>query len=165
MTQKYPLEQLSFIKKKKLEEAEKVLRDKKALLVEEEKKLHSLRMERDKVEQHKDLKLNQMREALDAGSATTKIEQMRQYLKLVKEELKIKQKHVDDQNKKVKEAQDQVEIARRQLIEKQKNVEKLAVHQKEWQKERKRKEEHKEDIDYDEMGSAKHIIKKKKMHG
>ena len=104
-----------------------------------------------------------MRGALDAENPP-EIEQMRQYLKLVKEELQSKQRKVDDQAKKVKEAENQVEIARKALIEKQKNVEKLAKHRKEWQKEVMKEQERKEEGVTDEISSARHVLKKKKQH-
>lgn len=160
--EKYPLDQLDFIKKKKLEEAEKLLREKKELLRQEEVKLKAVEAERDKVAAHKDEKLQQLRAALDAGQPTNKIEQMRIYLKLVKEELKTKQKKVDDQIKKVREAEKQVEIARQNLIEKQKNVEKLTIHRKEWQKEADKEFERKEDVEVDDISSSRHILRKKK---
>jgi chromosome segregation ATPase len=163
---KYPLEQLAFVKQKKLEEAEKVLREKKAILIEEETKLRAVELERDQVLEHKKAKLKQMREALDEGAPSHKIEQMRLYLKLVKEDLQAKEKKVEDQKKKVKDAEQNVEKARLNLQEKQKNVEKLARHQKEWQKEMKKEAERKEEGIADEMGSAKYIIKKKRSpHG
>ena len=45
MAKKYPLEQLAFIKKKKLEEAERILREKKEKLAEEEELLRKVEEE------------------------------------------------------------------------------------------------------------------------
>ncbi len=160
MAKEYPLEQLVIIKQKKLEEAEKILREKKQLLEQEEKKLKSLEQERDKVKEHKDAKLTQLREALDAGTRTDKIQQMKQYLKVVVDELKKKESKVKDQKKQVDTAEKEVDQARTNMIKRQQDVEKLVEHHKDWQKEKYAEEEHKESLEADEMGSAKHTIKK-----
>lgn len=99
MAKKYPLEQLAFIKQKKLEEAERVLRKKKEKLLEEEKKLKAVEKERDKVKKHKQAKLTQLRKALDEGERTDKLEQKRTYLKLVEEDLKVQEDKVEAQKK------------------------------------------------------------------
>ncbi len=160
--QKYPLEQLQFIKKKKLDEAEKVLREKKALLIKEEEKLKALEKERDKVKAHKEEKLNQLREALDAGEKTTKIQQMKLYLKEVQEELKTHETKVKEQKKKVEAAEKEVEIARANYIKKLQDVEKLKEHEKEWKKEKLAELEYRESLEADEIGTARHIAKKQK---
>jgi flagellar biosynthesis chaperone FliJ len=159
-SQKYPLDQLVAIKQKRLEEAEKVLTEKKAILAQEEEKLAALEKKRDEVKEHYDAKLKQLREKLDEGTATDKITQMKQYLKLVVEDLKIEENKVTAQLKVVANAQDQVELARQDLFKKQKDVEKLKIHHKEWTKEMNTIIERKEEVIGDEMGSAVHSIKK-----
>lgn len=160
MAKEYPLEQLAIIKQKKLEEAEKILREKKQLLEQEQKKLKSLEQERDKVKEHKEDKLTQLREALDEGTTSDKIQQMKQYLKIVVEELKKKDNIVKEQQKRVDVAEKEVDQARTNMIKRQQDVEKLVEHRKDWQKETNAEEEHKESIEADEMGSSKHTIKK-----
>lgn len=160
--QGYPLEQIAIIKQKKLDEAEKTLRDKKAALEKEQQKLLEVQKERDEVKEHRMAKLTQLREKMDEGAPSDKIQQMRYYLKVVDEKLKIKEQKVKDQQKQVDNAQAQVEAARLDLIKKQQDVEKMQTHRKEWEKEMKAIEEHKESVETDEMGSALHIRKQQK---
>mgnify|MGYP006376783109 CR=1 FL=1 len=138
----YPLDQLVQIKQKRLEEAEKTLRDKKeALAIEQEK-------------------LKQLREKLDEGTSSTKITQMKQYLKIVSEDLAQEQRKVDAQIKVVESAEKQVEEARQDLFKKQKDVEKLKIHHKEWKKEIHLEAERIQGQEEDEMGSTMHHLKK-----
>ncbi len=158
----YPLEQLVIIKQKKLEESEKVLREKKNALLKEEEKLAKVEEERNKVKEHKVAKLQQLREALDQGARSDKIIQMKQYLKVVDEQLKTKEHRVKEQKKLVEAAEKQVEAARQDFLKKQRDVEKLGIHRKDWDKEMAREMERKEAIEGDEMGSSMFIMKKKK---
>ena len=162
MTEKYPLDQLVAIKQKRLEEAEKVLAEKRSILATEQQKLLELEKKRDEIKEHYKSKLAQLREKLDAGTGTDKITQMKQYLKLVAEDLKAEEIKVDAQTKVVENAQAQVEIARQDLFKKQKDIEKLKIHHKEWEKEMHAIEQQKEGHETDEMGSTRHTLKKRK---
>lgn len=164
-TPKYPLEQIATIKQKKLDEAERVLRDKKLALEKEEEKLKQVEKERDEVKEHRVAKLMQVREKMDEGAPSDKIQQMRSYLKIVDEKLKAKELKVKEQVKNVENAQKQVEIARADLLKKQQAVEKMQIHRKEWEKEMKAIEEHQEGVESDEMGSVLHIRKKRLTEG
>jgi flagellar biosynthesis chaperone FliJ len=154
--QEYPLEQIAIIKQKKLEEAEKALREKKNVLEREQQKLTEVEKERNEVKDHRFSKLTQLREKMDEGSPSNKIQQMRYYLKVVDEKLKTKELKVKEQQKQVENAKQQVEIARNDLIKKQQDVEKIQAHRKEWEKEMKVIAEHKESVETDEMGSTMH---------
>lgn len=161
MTQeKYPLDQLALIKQKRLEEAEKVLREKKEALAKEEEKLAHLEKKRDEVKTHYQEKLSQLRAKLDEGTSTAKITQMKQYLKIISEQLVVEEGKVATQLKVVENARTQVEQARQDLFKKQKDVEKLNIHHKEWKKEMHALEEHREGAESDEMGSTMHHLKK-----
>lgn len=155
----YPLEQLTLIKQKKLEEAERSLQEKKLALIKEKDKLESLEKDRDKVKVHRDDKLNQFREKVDAGTTTDKIQQMRVYLKEVDEKLRQKELKVKDQLKQVDAAEKKVEEARKEMLKRQQDVEKMRLHRKEWDKEMKVLEEHQESIEMDETGSTMHVRK------
>lgn len=157
----YPLEQLVFIKKKKLEEAEKILQEKKKALEKEEEKLRDVEAIRDKVKDHRMAKLTQLREVLDQGTTTDKIQQMKQYLKIVDEELKQKEAKVRDQKKVVDQATEQVEAARQDMFKKQQAVEKLSIHRKDWDKEMRVELQREEDLEGDEVGSAMHHARKR----
>jgi flagellar biosynthesis chaperone FliJ len=157
----YPLEQLVTIKQKKLEEAEKALKEKKELLQKEEDKLKEVEKERDQVKDHRQAKLTQLREKLDEGTTTDKIQQMKYYLKVVDEKLKTKEHKVKEQKKQVENAEKQVELARQDYIKKQQDVEKLRIHREEWEKEMKEIFIQKEGMESDEMGSIIHARKKR----
>lgn len=157
---KYPLDQLALIKQKRLEEAERILTEKKRILEEEKKKLSDLEKKRDEVKEHYQTKLTQLREKLDAGTATDKIQQMKQYLKMVTDNLQAEEVKVKAQQKVVDAAEQQVEIARQDLFKKQKDVEKLKIHHHEWEKEVQKEVLRKEEITSDEIGSARHTLKK-----
>ena len=86
---------------------------------------------------------------------------MKQYLKVVDEELKQKENKVKDQKKLVDVAEKNVETARQELLERHQDVEKLSLHKKEWEKEMQALVEQEEAIETDEMGSAMHTIRKK----
>jgi flagellar biosynthesis chaperone FliJ len=158
---KYPLNQLASIKQKRLEEAERLFAEKKAALVKEEAKLKELEAQRNEVKTHRAAKLQQVREALDAGTAPQKIITMRQYLKTVDERLKHEEQKVQQQKKAVDAAETAVQKAREDWQKKQKDVEKLKIHYKEWQREEKVAEDYREGVEGDEMGSSLHGRKKR----
>jgi chromosome segregation ATPase len=158
---KYPLEQLALIKAKRLEDAEKKLQEKKSLLAQEEEKLQGLEKERDKVKGHKELKLQQLRDELDSESNTLKIQQMKQYLKEVNEKLKQKETKVKEQKRQVTLAEQAVESSRKEMLQKQQDVEKLKLHKVEWDKETKAYLEHLESLETDELGTTIHLKHKK----
>lgn len=157
----YPLEDLVKIKQKRFEQAVKLVEEKKLLLKREQDILKTLEKERNKVFKHKEDKLKQLREALDKGESTSKIRQKKDYYKTVQENLKEKEKKVKNQEKNVNEAQKELEKARKNLFEKQKDIEKLKIHRKQWEKEMKYFQTQKEQLLHDEIGSIKHIMKKK----
>ena len=133
--EKYPLAELVQIKQKRLEEAEKILKEKRQALAREEEKMVKVQAERDKVKGHQEAKLSQLREEMDKGSPSLKIQQMKQYLKLVMENLKTQDAKVKEQKKQVDAAILQVEAARREYLQRQTDIEKLGIHHKEWDKE------------------------------
>jgi flagellar biosynthesis chaperone FliJ len=155
-SQHYPLEQIAIIKQKKLDEAERVLREKKKALEREEEKLAAVEKERNEVKEHRFAKLTQLREKMDEGAPSDKIQQMRYYLKVVDEKLKAKEIKVKEQQKNVETAKLQVEAARNDLVKKQQDVEKIQTHRKEWEKEMAALAEQKEAVETDEMGSVLH---------
>jgi flagellar biosynthesis chaperone FliJ len=164
----YPLEQIAIIKQKKFDEAEKTLREKKKELEKQLEKLLEVEKERDEVKDHRFAKLTQLREKMDEGAPSDKIQQMRAYLKVVDEKLKSKELKVKEQQKHVDTAKQQVEIARNDLIKKQQDVEKMLTHRKEWENEMHRIVEYKEGVEADEMGSVLHqrrqVASKKASH-
>lgn len=157
----YPLEQLMTIKKNRFDQAVKALEAKKLILEKEYDKLYTLTQERDEVLQHKVAKLSQLRQAMDEGTTTDKIQQMKTYLKIVDEKLVEKEKKVTRQQSEVDKAQKQVDLATEELFQRKKDLEKLQMHREEWEKEVHYWIEQKEAAEHDEQGSATHLIRKR----
>ncbi len=159
---KYPLEQLLQIKKSRYDQALKTLEKKKALLEEEKKKLEKCEREKGRVLTHKQEKLRQLRQDLDGGTTSDKVQTGKQYLKVVEEKLQEEEKKVEKQKQNVKNAEKQVEIAKEELFQKKRDLEKLEIHQKEWKKEVKLWSTRQEALEHDELGSISHSFRKKK---
>lgn len=157
----YPLEQLMAIKQNRFDQAVKTLEAKKLLLEQASQKLDTAKKERNEVFEHKTAKLTQLRSALDAGTTTDKIQQMKVYLKLVDERLLEKEKKVVEAQKAVDLAQNQVDAATKDLFQKKKDLEKLEMHKLEWEKEMRYWTERKEGAEQDEQGSATHTMRKR----
>jgi DNA-binding NtrC family response regulator len=158
----YPLEQLALIKKKRLDEAEKVLRTKKEALEKEQEKLRAAEKERDTVKEHKQAKLNQLREGMDSGLSSPKIHQMKQYLKIVDEKLHAQEVKVQTQAKAVQTAQEAFDAARTDFLAKQMDIEKLRIHEEEWTRDAQKQISQKEEAEHDEMGATLHENKRRK---
>ena len=163
MSEKYPLEQIAFIKQKRLEESEKVLKEKKRLLEIEEEKLKKAEEKRDLVKKHRIDKLEKFFSESSMGISSDKILTHQSYIKkVVDEELKVEEKKVQDQIKLVKKAEDEVEKARSDRLKKNQDVEKLKLHKDEWKKESYKEDLKKESMETDEMGSSTYSLKKKR---
>lgn len=152
----YPLEQLIQIKKKRCDDAELTLQQKKQHLSQEEKQLEIVQRERNKVASHRDKKLEQMQRELDKGTTTDKIQKMEQYRRIVEEELAAKEEVVKRQEGKVGEAEKEVEVAKQELFFRQKELDKIGQHKKEWKKQEKYLELQEENRVIDEIGSVRH---------
>lgn len=151
----YPLEQVLDIKKRRVEEAQRFLQQKQEELKQEEEKLKQCERERDKVLEHKQDKLQQIRDEMEAETTTSaKIDQMKVYLKVVEEKLEAEEKKVEQQKEQVKLAEEQVENARQDLRMKQLEVDKLELHKKDWIKEVKEEIRIEEGREMDEVGNT-----------
>lgn len=150
----YPLKQILEVKKKRVEEAEKVVIEKKQILEKEEAKLKQQEAIRDEVLHHYQDKLAQLRQVLDEGTTSTTIKQMKDYIKVVQERLAKEEAKVKEQRKKVEAATADLESARKVLKEKRKEVEKFEIHEEEWTKEMKVEAGKKEEKDLDEIGTT-----------
>lgn len=158
----YPLKQIIEVKKKRVADAEKVVVEKKEALRIEQEKLKEREKERDTVLAHHDAKLKQMRDELDHSTTSPKIQQMKAYLKVVKEKVKVEEKKVQDQKQQVKTAEQNLEQAQNELRRKRQEVDKLLTHKKDWEKEMLKEEEIIEGREQDELGSIMYLAHKKK---
>ena len=75
--------------------------------------------------------------------------------------LKQREMKVKDQAKQVESAKQAVDNARKDMLEKQQDVEKMRLHREEWEKEKKAYLEHLESIENDEIGTTIHIKQKR----
>lgn len=159
----YPLKQVIEVKKRRVEEAEKVVIEKRKILEEEEEKLKAREKERDQVRNHHEAKLTQMREEMDHSTTSPKIQQMKAYLKVVQEKLKVEEKKVADQKEVVKSAEKNLELAKEDLKRKRLEVDKLLTHKGDWEKEMQKEEEIIEGREQDELGSLTFLANRRKL--
>lgn len=158
---KYPLQQVATIKHKRLEEAEKLLKEKKRILEEEEEKLVAVKKKRDEVRKHKNEKIRKYMDEVMEGTTTDKIQMHEKYIKdVVDKELKEEDKKVKDQKEAVKTAAEELEKAREDRLKKNQEVEKMKLHRKEWEKEMALEMSRAEGVINDELGSNVHTIRK-----
>lgn len=159
----YPLAQIIDVKKRRVEEAEKVVVEKRRALEAEQEKLKEREKQRDEVKEHQRAKLQQMRDEMDGGTTSDKILQMRAYLKVVEEKLKVEEKKVIDQKAQVKTAEQNLQNAIVELNRKRQEVDKLLTHRKDWLAEMRKEEEVEEGREQDEIGSVVYLTNRRKM--
>ncbi|MCH9611148.1 MAG: hypothetical protein S4CHLAM81_14780 [Chlamydiales bacterium] len=162
MASKYPLEQVLQVKRDRVEKAEKLVEEKKRTLEIEEEKLRKVKEERDAVKKHREEKLAQLRAALDEGTTSDEVLQMKSYLKVVDERLVKEEEKVQKQQEQVKIAEKALEEAKEDLKKKRLEEEKIKIHREEWQKEQKKEMAIQEAKDQDELGQLMHESQKRK---
>lgn len=158
----YPLAEVMRIKEKRVEDAERNLQDKRNILLKEQEKLKERERERDKVKEHLEDKLLQFRRELDRSTTSPKIQQMKDYMKLVKENLANEEQKVKQQKEQVAIAEDNVEIAKVQVKERRKEVDKLVEHRKDWVKTMMKEIEFEEAKEQDEIGNITYSLHQRK---
>lgn len=151
---KYPLAQVLEVKHKRVEDQEKVVLEKIQQLEREKEKLRQREEERDKVIKHHTDKLTQLRAELDGGTTSDKVQQMKSYLKVVKERVEVEEKKVKEQQDQVAQAEKNLELARQELHIRRQDVDKLLTHKKDWEKEMRKEAEIIEGREQDELGSV-----------
>jgi hypothetical protein len=155
----YPLIEVLDVKHHRVEVAEMVVKEKKKLLEVEQQKLKEREAERDKVKNHLKAKTNQLRQMMDEGTTSDKIDRSKIYIKVVQEKLAVEEKKVKEQKQQVDLAEKNLEIAKNQLKEKEKERDKLITHRKEWEKEAKKELQIIETRLEDEIGSTMFLSK------
>jgi flagellar biosynthesis chaperone FliJ len=150
----YPLKEIIEVKQKRVEDAEAVVKEKLLALEKEQQILAQKEAERDKAVKHYNDKLKQMRDELDHGTTSPKIQQMKAYLKVAKERMAAEEKKVSDQKKQVEIAEKNLEIAKDDLRLKRQEVDKLLSHRKDWLKEMRKEQEIIEGREQDELGTT-----------
>ena len=155
----YPLAEVLDVKHRRVETAELVLKEKRRLLEIEKEKLKEREAERDKVKAHRQDKLDQLRLSLDEGTTSDKIDQSKLYLEVVKERLAMEEKKVKDQQEQVELAEKNVEVAKNELRDKERERDKLITHKKEWTKEVKKELQVIATREEDEIGTTMFLTK------
>lgn len=158
----YPLERVLEIKKRRVDQAEKVVQEKKQALQKEEEKLKQCEEERDKVKQHLKDKINQLRDELDGGTTSPKIQQMKVYIDVVKENLEVEERKVKEQKEQVKIAENNLELAKEELRLRRQEVDKMETHRKSWLKQMLREQQLEEEKEMDEIGQILYSLNRRK---
>ncbi|MBB65816.1 MAG: type III secretion T3S chaperone [Waddliaceae bacterium] len=155
----YPLAQVLEVKKKRVEDAEKLVEQRIKELDREKEKLKEVEAARDKVLQHFTDKIDQLRQKFDEGITSPEIIDSKRYIKIVHEKLQVEEEKVNKQKEQVEVAEKSLELARKELAQKRKEVDKLRMHREEWWKEERNDRERKEAIEQDEIGNVIHLKK------
>lgn len=158
----YPLEQVLRVKRDRVEKAEKAVEEKKRALEIEEEKFKKVVAERDAVKQHFMDKMTQLRQALDEGTTSDEVLQMKAYIKVVQERLAKEEEKVAKQKEQVKIAEQNLEKAQIELKQKRIEEEKIKIHREEWEKEMKKELDQREAKEQDELGQLMHQSQKRK---
>lgn len=149
----YPLNQVLDVKKKRVEEQEKVVKEKRLAVEKEKEKLAQREAERDKAVQHEKDKLTQLRKEMDEGTTCPQILQMKAYLKVAKERVGAAEKKVKEQKNQVEIAEKNLQSALQELKIKRLEVDKIELHKKDWHNEVKKEMDIVEGREQDELGS------------
>ena len=162
MKAKYPLEQVLAVKHDRVEKAERLVEEKKRALQIEMDKLKKVEEEHNKVKTHHDDKLTQLRFALDTGTTSDEVLQMKAYLKVVKEKLAKEEVKLKAQQEQVRIAERNLNEAKLDLKKKRLEEEKIALHKEHWLKEARKEEDQKEALEQDEIGQLLYEAEKRK---
>jgi hypothetical protein len=149
----YPLKQVLEVKQRRVDQAEKVVKEKQAALDKEKEILAQREADKKKAQDHHDAKLAQLRELLDRESTSPKIQQSKAYLKVAKERVKVEEKKVKEQQQQVEIAEKNLEAAKNDLKQKRLEVDKLHTHRRDWTREMRKEQEIIEGREQDELGS------------
>lgn len=155
----YPLAEVLVVKKKRVTDAEEIVKQKQKILDDEKIKLKTAEEARDKVKQHYDDKLRQLRQELDEGTTSVRIDRCKLYLKIVQEKLLIEEKKVKQQQAQVEVAEKNLKLAQEELKKKRKELDKIEEHKKYWTKETVQDLLLQESRQEDELGSLMFLSK------
>lgn len=155
----YPLKEVLEIKQRRVENALRVVKEKNELLQIEQTKLAEREAERNKVKDHHKAKVDQLRHEFDEGTYSNRIERSKVYIKVVKERLLVEEKKVKEQQQQVELAQKNLDIAKNALKDRRKEEDKIVTHQKEWTKETIKELQVIETRLEDEIGSTMFLTK------
>ena len=114
----YPLAQVLIVKKRRVEDAEKMVKQRIEELEQEKEKLKKCKEERDKVLKHYQDKIDQLRQKFDEGITSPEIIDAKRYIKIVHENLLTEEEKVKKQKEQVEVAEKKLRIGAQRLKEK-----------------------------------------------
>ena len=160
---KYPLQQITDIKKRRLEEAEKILKKKREILQQEE---NTLKEKRNLLNASQKAKLDMIEKhyiKIQEGISTVLMDAHNKYIKEVMN-VKIDEdrENVKKQKKVVEKAKIDLDNARKDRLQKNQELEKMHIHKKDWKKQVDKELMIQEGVISDEMGMGIHFRNKKR---
>lgn len=153
----YPLLQVIDVKKRRVEEAEALVAQREQELEREREKLRLAEAARDKVAQHLQDKVVQLRQILDEGTTSDKIQLSKNYIKVVQERLAAEEKKVKKQQDAVEVAKQNLLMAKEELKQRRVDLEKIETHRDMWLKEQLLELEKEEAKEQDEIGQIMYL--------
>jgi len=162
----YPLLDVLNVKRKRIDDAKRLVQKREEELAEEAEKLKKCEEARDVVKQHLNDKYDQLRREFEQSTNTDKIQRIRAYIDVVKVKLEEENKKVEEQKKQVEQAEKNLEEAKELLKMRMREVDKLEKHKEEWLKVARREMELEEAKELDEIGSVMFLghMRKQKNH-
>ena len=127
---KYPLEQIAEIKKRRLDEAEKILKEKREALDKEENILKEKKEALLATKKLKDEIIEKHFLKIEEGTTSDILERHDRYIKeVITPKISEEKKGYDDQKKVVQQAKVALEEARKERLKKNQELEKIHIHQ------------------------------------
>ena len=150
----YPLEEVRNIKLDRVEAARRLVKQRREELEREKEKLKEAEAARNKVLQHRQDKLDQIRAAFDEGTNSDEILMMKRYLKVVQEKLEAEEQKVKAQEEEVEKAKQALLLAEEDVKLRQLEVDKLDTHKAQWIQQTKQELLREEEKELDEIGNV-----------
>lgn len=158
----YPLQQLLEIKEKRVEDAERILHEKKEALAREEEKLQKC-IERERLAQKTyDEQLDTFYNDFAGGTQSHKIKQRKEHLKTLLEQVKIEKEKTKKQREIRNKAEQEKDEAKAILDQRRIDLDKIEEHKKAWTKGDLEEKERLHIIEHDELGAMIHSRRKKR---
>lgn len=156
----YPLEQIAQIKKRRLDEAERILKQKREALTKEEETLKEKKKAFEASKKLKEEIIEKHFKKIEEGTTSDVLERHDTYIKeVITPKISEEKKGVEDQKKVVQEAKKALEEARIIRLKKNQELEKIILHKKDWEKGVRKELSLEEASVSDELGTAMHSRK------
>ena len=161
----YPLEQLLEIKEKRVEDAERILNEKKEALQKEEDKLKQCLEKEKEAQQEYDDQLDTFYEDFEGGTKSHKIQQRKEHLKSLLEGVKVAKEKTIKQREVRDAAEVEKDEAKAILDQRRVDLDKIEEHKQVWVKADLEEKERLHIIEHDELGAMIHSRKNREKRG